>query len=135
MARRRTGAGGGGPPQRAPGAGRRGAAAGTALLVPGQAAAITLIPAAPIAVLAARYPGRWSRWVENLSHAGFALPGIVIALALVFFGIRAAPGLYQTLPMLLLAYLILFLPQAGGPLRASLLPVPRRLEGGGGGPG
>lgn len=104
------------------------AAAGNSLLVSGQAAAITLVAAAPIAVVAARYPGRWSRWVENLSHAGFALPGIVIALALVFFGIRAAPGLYQTLPMLLLAYLILFLPQAGGPLRASLLQVPRSLE-------
>lgn len=98
------------------------------LLASGLAAVITVAAATPLAVLAVRSPGRLSRWAERFSHLGFALPGIVIALALVFFGIRAASPLYQTLPMLLLAYLILFLPQAVGSLRTSLLQVPRSLE-------
>jgi iron(III) transport system permease protein len=98
------------------------------MLASGLAALITLVAATPLAVLGARSPGRWSRWTERFSHVGFALPGIVIALALVFFGIRAALPLYQTLPMLLLAYLILFLPQAVGALRSSMLQVPVILE-------
>lgn len=103
-------------------------ATGNSLLASGLAAVITVLAAVPLAVLAVRSPGRLSRWTERISHLGFALPGIVIALALVFFGIRAASALYQTLPMLLLAYLILFLPQAVGSLRTSLLQVPRSLE-------
>ena len=53
---------------------------------------------------------------------------LVIALALVFFGAQYARPLYQTLPMLLAAYLILFIPQAIGTVRTSLLQLPRSLE-------
>jgi iron(III) transport system permease protein len=56
------------------------------------------------------------------------LPGIVVALSLVFVGIRVAPALYQTLVMLVFAYIVLFLPQAGGALRASLLQLNPALE-------
>lgn len=98
------------------------------LTASGLAAAATVVAAMPIAIMATRYPGRPSRWLERISYLGFALPGIVIALALVFFGVRAAPFLYQTLPMLILAYAVLFLPQAIGSLRASLLQVPTSLE-------
>jgi iron(III) transport system permease protein len=51
---------------------------------------------------------------------GFALPGIVVALSLVFFGIRVARPIYQTLFLLVGAYVVLFLPQALGALRSSL---------------
>lgn len=97
----------------------------------GLAAAATIVAALPIAFLAVRYPHWLSRWTERVSYLGFALPGIVIALALVFFGIRAVPFLYQTLPMLILAYVVLFLPQAIGALRSSLLQVPPDLEAAG----
>ena len=103
-------------------------ATGNSLVASGLAAILVLAASVPIAVLAVRSPGAWSRWSERLAHVGFALPGIVVALALVFFGIRAARLLYQTLPMLLLAYLILFLPLAIGSLRSSLLQVPSILE-------
>ena len=98
------------------------------LLASGLAAAVTVIAALPIVVLSARYPSNRSRWLDRLSHIGFALPGVVVALALVFFGLRGAPWLYQTLLMLILAYLILFLPQATGTLRPSLIQIPRQLE-------
>jgi iron(III) transport system permease protein len=58
----------------------------------------------------------------------FALPGIVIALALVFFGANYAQALYQTLALLVLAYVIRFLPEAVGSVRTGLLQVSPRLE-------
>ena len=85
------------------------------------AALLTTLLALPIAILIVRRPGRLSRLFEQIAYAGFALPGIVVALAFVFFGINVFPSLYQTLPMLLAAYVILFIPQAIGAERASLL--------------
>lgn len=98
------------------------------LIASALAAVITLAFALPVAVLLSRRSGRRIRWIERVSHLGFALPGIVIALSLVFFGARYAPILYGSLPMLLLAYAILFLPQATGSVRTSLLQVPNSLH-------
>lgn len=89
---------------------------------------IAVASALPIAFLAVRFPGRFSHSVERASYIGFALPGIVVALSLVFFGIRIATPIYQTIFLLLFAYVILFMPQAVGTLRASLLQVSPRLE-------
>jgi iron(III) transport system permease protein len=94
----------------------------------GIAAVLAVGAAWPIAVLAARFPGRLARATERASFIGYALPGIVVALSLVFFGIRAAPALYQSLVMLVFAYIVLFLPQAGGAVRASLLQLNPALE-------
>ena len=92
------------------------------------AAAVAVAVSLPVAVLAVRRPGLWSGLLERCSYTGFALPGIVVALSLVFFGLRVAPALYQTLALLVLAYVVLFLPVALGPIRASLLQVSPRLE-------
>jgi iron(III) transport system permease protein len=92
------------------------------------AAFLTIVFALPITVLAVRKPGRASHLLERLAYTGSALPGIVIALAYVFIGINFARPLYQTLPMLLAAYVVLFLPQAVGSERSSLLQVSPRLE-------
>jgi iron(III) transport system permease protein len=91
-------------------------------------AAVALLAAWPVAVLAARHPGRVARLVERASFTGYALPGVVVALSLVFFGARVVPALYQTRTMLVFAYVVLFLPQAVGALRSSLLQVPPSLE-------
>jgi iron(III) transport system permease protein len=53
---------------------------------------------------------------------------VVVALALVFFGTRVVPVLYQSLAMLVFAWVVLFLPQAIGSTRASLLQVSPRVE-------
>ena len=84
--------------------------------------------ALPVAILVVRRPGKLSRFFEQVTYASFALPGIVVALAFVFFGTNYARSLYQTLPMMLAAYVILFIPQAVGAQRASLLQVPPSLE-------
>ncbi|MGB9374167.1 MAG: ABC transporter permease subunit, partial [Jiangellales bacterium] len=77
---------------------------------------------------AARYPSRTSGWLERLSYVGFALPGIVVALSLVYLGVRVVYPLYQTTAMLLLAYLVLFLPMAVGSIRAAVSATPPVLE-------
>ncbi|MBK9054039.1 MAG: iron ABC transporter permease, partial [Chloroflexi bacterium] len=92
------------------------------------AAVLTVAAALPVAVLAVRKTSRVSQWLERITYTGYALPGLVIALTLVFFGAQYARPLYQTLPMLLVAYLILFIPQAVGSARTSLLQLPRSLE-------
>lgn len=91
-------------------------------------ALVAVAAAWPVARLAVRHPGVLSRFVERSSFVGFALPGIVVALSLVFFGARVVPELYQTLWLLVFAYVVLFLPQASGAMRASLLQVSPSLE-------
>lgn len=97
-------------------------------LASGLAAVAAVIAALPIVVLSVRYPSRASGLVERLCYAGYALPGIVIALSLVFFGANYALWLYQTLALLIIAYVIRFLPQALGALRAALLQVSPHYE-------
>jgi iron(III) transport system permease protein len=91
-------------------------------------AALTVACAWPVALSSVRSPGRTSRFVERLSWSGYALPGIVVALALVFFGAQRVPWAYQTMGMLVFAYMVLFLPQAIGAIRASLLQVTPSIE-------
>ena len=98
------------------------------LLAGGLAALAAVIAALPVAVLAVRYPGAFSTVLERIAHIGFALPGIAVALALVFFGANYATPLYQTLGLLILAYVVLFVSPAVGALRTSFLQINPRLE-------
>ncbi len=103
-------------------------AAGRSILVACLGALAAVLAAGPIAVWSARTRSRIARVVERASFAGYALPGIVVAFALVYVGIRLAPWLYQTLAMLVFAYVVLFLPQAIGAIRSSLLQVESDVE-------
>ncbi|WP_083441646.1 ABC transporter permease [Nitriliruptor alkaliphilus] len=103
-------------------------AAGRSLLAALLGAVVATIAALPIGIWAARSPSRLARGIERLSFTGYALPGIVVALALVYVGIRVTPTLYQTLAMLVFAYVVLFLPQAVGAIRTSLMQVPTTVE-------
>lgn len=94
----------------------------------GFAAILATICALPVAILSVRFPSRITTAIERCSYIGFGLPGIAIALSLVFFGSRYLPWLYQTLPMLVFAYLVLFLPQSVGAVRSSLLQLHPCLE-------
>jgi iron(III) transport system permease protein len=84
--------------------------------------------ALPIAVWRVRYPGRPSRLAERLSYSGFALPGLVVALALVFFSTRFLISLYQTLALLIVAFSIRFLPEALSATRSALARVAPAFE-------
>lgn len=84
--------------------------------------------AVPVGILAARHRGRLTTVVEQVTYAGHALPGIVVALALVFLGVRVVPWAYQEVPLLVLGYVVLFLPAAVGAVRASVAQSPVRVE-------
>jgi iron(III) transport system permease protein len=92
------------------------------------AALAAALAAVPLAVISVRYPGRITSLLERSTYAGYALPGIVIALALVFFGANYATPLYQTLWLLVFAYVVRFLPQAVGAARAAVLQINPHLE-------
>lgn len=91
-------------------------------------AGLVTVLAVPVGVLAARHRSRSVRVMEHATYAGHALPGIVVALSLVFFGIRYAQPIYQRPPLLVLAYAVLFLPAAVGAVRASVAISPPILE-------
>ncbi|MGI9062203.1 MAG: ABC transporter permease [Pseudonocardiaceae bacterium] len=92
----------------------------------GALAAVAL--AVQIGVIAARYRGRVPRLLEQAAYAGHALPGIVVALSLVFLAVRYARPVYQEVPILVLAYAVLFLPAAVAAVRASVAQSPPALE-------
>ena len=95
-------------------------------------AGLTAIVAAalvlPAAILAWRYPSPVSRWLERITLLPSALPGIAVALALVFLGARVGAPLYGSLGLLLAAYVIRFMPYGLASTRASLDAVSPRLE-------
>ncbi len=102
--------------------------AASSVAASGLAAGVAVLAAFPVAVLALRFPSARSRVLERLSYAGNALPGIVIALSLVFFAARYVPFVYQTIGLLVLAYVVRFFPQALSGVESALQFVNPRLE-------
>ena len=98
------------------------------LWVSAAAGIAAIVFALPVAYLTVRFPRRFIKPFEYAIYLGYGLPGIVIALSLVFFGANVAPLIYQTFFILIAAYLIRFLPQAYGNIRTSLLQVQPSLE-------
>lgn len=91
-------------------------------------AILTTAAAIPIAWLSIRSPGRLQRLLEGCNYITSSLPGIVVALALVTITIQFARPIYQTTVMVLLAYLLMFLPRALVSLRAGIAQAPIELE-------
>ncbi len=91
------------------------------------AAGAATILALPVAYLSARYRSVVTTAIDRATYVGYAVPGIVLGLALVYFGATYAPFLYQTIPLLIFAYVVRFLPQAVGSVRSSVLQVDPKL--------
>jgi iron(III) transport system permease protein len=105
-----------------------GVAAWNSVRASGLAAAVAAVAALPVVFCSVRYRSTVTRLLERATYIGYALPGIVVALSLVFFGARYGGPLYQTLALLVLAYVVRFLPQAVGATRAAALQVSPALE-------
>jgi iron(III) transport system permease protein len=90
------------------------------------AALLTTLAAVPMAWLSIRTPGRFQRFLESSNYVVGAMPGVVVALALVALTVRLP--IYQTAVTVLLAYAILFLPRALVSLRAGIAQAPVELE-------
>ena len=91
-------------------------------------AIITVLFSIIMSLIIVRYPSRINKLFESLSYTGYALPGIVVAISLVYFGANYALPLYQTHFLLVLSYIILFFPVALGATTASLLKIDPKLE-------
>jgi iron(III) transport system permease protein len=94
------------------------------------AAVVAVALVLPVAYLTTRYRSRVGGAANALVVAGFALPGIVVALSLVLWTLRSPllDRLYQTLPLLIFAYVVHFGAQAMRASEVAVDAVPRRLE-------
>ncbi|TFV54523.1 ABC transporter permease subunit, partial [Mycobacterium sp. PS03-16] len=103
------------------------ALAQTAVLAAGAAALATAL-AFPFAWVAVRSSGVFGRVVVGANFVTSSMPGIVTALALVTVAIQWAPPVYQSVALILLAYVLLFIPRALVNIRSGLAQIPSSLE-------
>ncbi|MFY9782780.1 MAG: ABC transporter permease subunit, partial [Acidimicrobiales bacterium] len=103
-----------------------------ALYTAGYSAAAGLLAtlmALPVALLVVRRPTRVNRVLTRTTFLVLAMPGLVVALALSYFSEQHADGFgYQSAPMLIFAYALMFFPLALVGVRASVAQAPVVLE-------
>lgn len=92
------------------------------------AALLSTALALPVGVLAVRFRSRGSMLIERATYVAHALPGIVIAIAMVYAGVKVLRPVYQETPLLVLAYVILFLPLAVASVRSAVEQSPAIYE-------
>ncbi|MDH5021116.1 ABC transporter permease [Halobacterium rubrum] len=119
-------------------------AAWNSLRVAVGAAVVATLLALPVAGYSARSTSVTSTVVDRLTYVGYAVPGVVIGVALIYLttsvdlltwwlpvGADAVTGVvqsvYKTVPLLVFAYVVRFLPQAVGTVRSSVLQVDPKL--------
>ncbi len=93
-------------------------------------AAVAVVVVLPLAYLTTRYGGRAAGAVHTIVAGSFAVPGLLIALAVVFMALKV-PGLsflYLSLPLLIFAYVVHFGVQALRSAEVGVATVDRRLE-------
>ena len=78
----------------------------------GIAATAGVFLALPVVYLAARNKSLISRFLLRISYAGYALPGVLVGLGVVFVFNAGVPLLYGTVAVLILGYVVRFLPQS-----------------------
>jgi len=103
-------------------------AVGGSLLGSSLAAIVAMAAAIPVVVLAVRYRSRASAWLERSVFVAFSLPHITVAIAVVFFSVRYLGPFYQSLTVLVVVYATVFLAQATGSAKASLLQIDPAVE-------
>jgi iron(III) transport system permease protein len=93
-------------------------------------AAVAVATVLPVAYLTGRHRTRVGGPANALVVGGFALPGLVIALAVVSWVVQAplVGGLYQTLPLLVLTYVVHFGAQAMRSSQVAVGGVPPRMD-------
>ncbi|MGQ4810113.1 hypothetical protein NKDENANG_03559 [Candidatus Entotheonellaceae bacterium PAL068K] len=84
------------------------------------AATLAVIASLPLVYLALRHPTRLHRGLLHMAYAGYVLPGPIIALGVIFSAVYLLSPLYGTMGVLVLAYLVRFMPQCLQAEEASL---------------
>ncbi|WP_084638212.1 ABC transporter permease [Gordonia shandongensis] len=78
------------------------------------AALVATVCALPVTLMAVRHPGTVSSAVERSTWIAHALPGVIMALSLVYISVHWLYPLYQTPTLLVAGYVVMFLPLAVG---------------------
>ncbi len=91
------------------------------------AAALATVAALPVALLSNAHRSRPLKVLERSTLLIQSIPGVVVALTLVFFSVRYSYSLYQTSTLLVFAYALLFFPLALVCIRGSAAQAPPRL--------
>ncbi len=91
-------------------------------------ALLTMALAVPVGLAAARYRSRGVLAIERATYIAHALPGIVVAISMVYVGVKLLEPIYLRTPLLVLTYAVLFLPLAVGSVRAAVESSPPALE-------
>jgi iron(III) transport system permease protein len=95
----------------------------------GCAGALDTLLALPVAVLAIRHTGTARHFLERSTYLVLAMPGVVIALALTYFTNQHLDGFsYQTAPLLVVCYTIMFFPLALVGVKAAIARAPASLD-------
>ena len=89
---------------------------------------LTALLAVAIALVVVRFKTRLGFVLERSVWLTHATPGIVVALSLVYFSNQVAPWIYQTLSLVLIAYVALFLPNALSAISIPLSQSPTSLD-------
>jgi iron(III) transport system permease protein len=90
---------------------------------------LATIMALPVALLVVRRPSKINRLLTRTTFLVLAMPGLVVALALSYFSEQHADGFgFQSAPMLIFAYALMFFPLALVGVRASVAQAPVALE-------
>lgn len=89
------------------------------------ASLVAIVLALPLAFAAIK--GRAGRLMERVTFIGFGIPGIVIGTAFVYVGLQLT-FLYQSLLLLVVAYVLRFLPLAVSAIRSSAENIDGSLE-------
>lgn len=92
------------------------------------AATIATAIGIPLAYMYIRHKGPLSAALFNASRVGYALSGVVLALSLIFIFNAYLPWVYGTVAMVVIAYIVRFMPQALQATQSSLLQVSASLE-------
>jgi iron(III) transport system permease protein len=91
------------------------------------AAFLATAGALPVASLVVQHRSLRAVTIERSTYLIQSLPGVVVALSLVYFSVRTASALYQSPWLLIGAYALMFFPLALVGLRTSVAQAPPRL--------
>ena len=97
-------------------------------LLSGSAATFALLIGIPLAYLASRWPSRLNLLCVQAAYTGYVLPGPVAALALLVVFSHIAPFWYGTVVVLIVAYIVHFLPAGLQSMEPALQQVSPNLE-------
>jgi len=92
------------------------------------AAVITVAASVPVAVLTVRHASRATRMLESVAWSTYSLPHLAVGLGFLVVALRFVPAVYQSVFLLVVAYMAMFLPQAMSAAQTGLRQVGPSLE-------